>query len=347
MSFVTFNKLITIDHHIVSEENLHPQATGGFSSLLHDLAFAIRIISRDVRRAGLSDVLGLTDDTNVHGEQVKKLDKYSNEIIKNAMLRGGNVCVLASEEEEQLVIPVDTSAKAKYVLVYDPLDGSSNIDVNITIGSIFSVYKRLDFNKTSPGSLEDVLQCGYKQIAAGYALYGSSTMLVYTTGHGVNCFTYDPTLGEFLLTNENLKIPPRGTTYSCNEGNYYRWSKNLRRYIDYLKLPSDDKRRPYTLRYIASGVADIHRTLHYGGIYLYPDDSMMPKGKFRLVYEANALAMIVEQAGGRASNGRKRILEIQPTEIHERTPLIIGSKEDVAECELFIDGNHPFQLRQF
>ncbi len=347
MSFITTNRLITIDHHISDEKNFHPDATGDFSALLHDLAFAIRIISRDVRRAGLSDVLGLTNETNVHGEQVRKLDKYANEIIINAMFRGGHVAAMASEEEVNLILPRGEVKSARYVMAFDPLDGSSNIDVNITIGTIFSIYRRLGENLNSPGSVSDLLQQGYKQVAAGYALYGSSTMLVYTTGHGVNAFTYDPTLGEFLLTNENLKIPARGTMYSCNSGNHSKWTKNFRQYIDYLEMPSSDGRRPYQMRYIASGVADIHRTLHYGGIYAYPDDSSLPLGKFRLVYEANALAMIVEQAGGRASNGKKRIQEIVPQEIHERTPLIIGSREDVAECELFLEGNHPFQLRQF
>lgn len=347
MSFISTNRLITIDHHISAEEDLHPEATGDFSSLLHDLTFAIRMISRDVRRGGLSDILGLTSQQNVHGEQVRKLDKYSNEVIKKAVLQGGHVCVLASEEEKELIVPDKPSKHAKYVLVYDPLDGSSNIDVNITIGSIFSIYRRLDDSLSTAGSVEDILQCGYKQVAAGYALYGSSTILVYTTGHGVYVFTYDPTLGEFLLTNENLRIPTRGNIYSCNEGNYFRWNANMRKYVDYLKMPSEDGARPYLLRYIASGVADIHRTLHYGGIYMYPEDEIYPNGKFRIVYEANALAMIVEQAGGRASDGKIRIQEKKPKSIHERTPLIIGSRDDVLECELFLEGNHPFQLRQF
>lgn len=347
MPFLSTDRLITIDHYIAEEENLHPDASGDFSSLLHDLTFAIRIISRDVRRAGLNDILGITNSTNIHGEQVRKLDKYSNEVIKKTMIQGGNICVMASEEEDDIV-PVNSESKhAKYVLAYDPLDGSSNIDVNITIGSIFSVYQRLDQSAKGAGTLQDLLQPGYKQVAAGYALYGSSTIFVYTTGHGVQVFTYDPTLGEFLLTNQNLKIPSKGRLFSCNMGNYYNWDERVRQYVDYLRMKSDDGDRPYGLRYIATGVADVHRTLHYGGIYLYPPDLNNLEGKFRLVYEANALAMIVEQAGGRASNGIVRIQEIVPQNIHQHTPLFIGSKLDVMECELFLQGNHPAQLRQF
>ncbi len=341
------SKLITIHHHISAEEDLHPEATGDFSALLQDLMFAIRIISRDVRRAGLNNVLGISNEKNSSGEIVRKLDTYSNDVIKNAMIQGGHICAMASEEEPDIIYTSNYPCNAKYVLVYDPLDGSSNIDVNITIGTIFSVYKKIERDKLSNNLREDVLQCGYKQVAAGYALYGSSTILVYTTGHGVNVFIYDPTIGEFILLNNNIKIPNRGKIYSCNEGNYYKWDRNVQQYVDYLKLPSDDESRPYSLRYIASGVADVHRALHYGGIYLYPADSSMPEGKFRLVYEANALAMVVEQAGGRASDGKVRIQEKKPTSIHQRTPLFIGSNDDVRECELFIEGIHPFQLRQF
>lgn len=337
---LTLSKITTIPQHITKEEELHPEATGDFTSLMNDLTLAIRIISRDVRRAGLNDILGMTQSTNVHGEQVRKLDDYSNEVIKKAMTKRGHICALASEEEEEMI---KMKNGGKYLLLFDPLDGSSNIDVNVTIGTIFSVYKRLDINSEEDVTLDDILQSGYKQVAAGYALYGSSTNLVYTTGHGVHIFTFDPTIGEFLLTKENVKIPNKGKSYSVNEGNYYSWDDNLRQYIDYLKTPSTDKTRPYSLRYIGSFVADVHRTLLNGGIFLYPGSSSKPSGKLRLMYEANPMAMIVEQAGGRATNGNQRVLEIQPNEIHQRTPLIIGSKEDVFEAEEFLKGSHPYQ----
>lgn len=343
MPQLTPSKLTTINHFIDAERSLHPQATGEFTALLNDLTLALRIISRDVRRAGLNDILGVTKDTNVHGEQVRKLDAYSNDIIKNAMFRGGRICAMASEEEDELLVLKSDSKKCKYVLVFDPLDGSSNIDMNATIGTIFSLYRRLDPDSDEAPSQADVLQPGYKQAAAGYALYGSSTLLVYTTGHGVNIFTYDPTIGEFLLTRENIKIPSKGKVYSINEGNSYLWDERLRQYIDYLKIPSKDKTRPYSMRYIGTAVADVHRTLLGGGIFLYPGDSKHPNGKLRLVYEANALSMIIEQAGGRATDGTSRILEIKPDDIHQRTPLILGSRDDVFECEEFLKGEHPLQ----
>lgn len=343
MPNLLISRLATISHHIDAEQNLHPEATGEFTAILNDLTLALRIISRDVRRAGLNDILGLTRDTNIHGEQVRKLDTYSNEVIKRIMTKSGHVCIMASEEDDDLILMPKTANKSKYVLVFDPLDGSSNIDVNVTIGTIFGLYKRLDPNSDEPGTIEDVIQPGYKLAAAGYSLYGSSTMLVYTTGHGVHSFTYDPTLGEFLLTRENIKIPKRGKYYSVNEGYYYRWTDNFRAYIEHIKTPSNDKSRPYSLRYIGTAVADIHRTLLTGGIYLYPAEMNMPDGKLRIVYEANTLAMIVEQAGGRASDGNQRILEIKPSSIHQRTPFIAGSIEDVIECETFMKGEHPLQ----
>lgn len=339
----TLSKITTIPQHIAKEEELHPEATGDFTSLMNDLTLAIRIISRDVRRAGLNDILGMTQDKNIHGEQVRKLDEYSNEVIKRAMTKRGHVCAIASEEEEEVMINSNDNGSGKYILLHDPLDGSSNIDVNVTIGTIFSIYKRLDVNSDEPVTMDDVLQPGYKQIAAGYALYGSSTNFVYTTGHGVHIFTFDPTIGEFLLTKENVKIPNKGKSYSVNEGYYYNWDDSLRQYIDYLKTPSTDKTRPYSLRYIGSMVADLHRTLLNGGVFLYPGDSSKPSGKLRLMYEGNPMAMIIEQAGGRATNGTQRILEIQPNEVHQRTPIIIGSKEDVFEAEEFMKGTHPYQ----
>lgn len=341
----TLSKIHTIPQHIAMEEELHPEATGDFTSLLNDLTLAIRIISRDVRRAGLNDILGMTDNKNIHGENVRKLDEYSNEVIKRAMTKRGHICAMASEEDSEIIIVNDqiNGERGKYILLHDPLDGSSNIDVNVTIGTIFSIFKRLNTDAEIPATKEDVLQAGYKQVSAGYALYGSSTNMVYTTGHGVHIFTFDPTIGEFLLTKENIKMPNKGKSYSINEGNYYKWDDSLRQYIDYLKTPSTDKTRPYSLRYIGSLVADIHRTLLNGGIFVYPGDSTQPEGKLRLMYEANPMAMIIEQAGGRATNGKQRILEIEPEEVHERVPLIIGSKEDVFEAEEFIKGSHPYQ----
>lgn len=340
-------KLTTIAHHIDAERNLHPEATGDFNAILNDLTLAIKMISRDVRRAGLNDILGLTKDTNVHGEQVRKLDIYANDVIKKAMLGSGHICIMASEEDEEIIRCKVDASRAKYIMVFDPLDGSSNIDVNVTIGTIFSIYKRIDPKSDEPADVEDVIQPGYKQVTAGYALYGSSTILVYTTGHGVQAFTYDATIGEFLLTKDNIKMPTRGKYYSVNEGNYYKWSEKLRQYVDYVKTPTSDKSRPYSLRYIGSAVADVHRTLLNGGIFIYPADSSNPKGKLRLVYEANPIAMIIEQAGGRASDGERRILDLKPRDIHERTQLVMGSKEDVFDCEAFLKGEHPHQKLLF
>lgn len=334
---VTINKLVTIERHIAEEELFHSAATGEFSRLLRDLTLAIRIISRDVRRAGLNDILGITENENVHGEQVKVLDRHANDTIFRAMDHGGHLCAMASEESDGVIKIPEQYQRGKYVLLFDPLDGSSNIDVNVSVGTIFSIYQRLDTTQTGDGSMEDILQPGYKQVAAGYACYGSSTVLVYTTGNGVNVFTYDPTIGDFLLTIEKLQMPKRGSTYSVNEGNYHKWDANLQRYINYLKTPTDTH-KPYGLRYIGTAVADVHRTLHYGGIFMYPADRDNPRGKLRLMYELNPLAMLIEQAGGRATDGEQRILDVQPTSIHERAPVFMGSEDNVLEAEQFLRG---------
>lgn len=336
MPFIKTSKLITIERHITEEGQLHPESTGEFSRLLRDLTLALRILARDVRRFGLNDVLGLTDEKNVHGEQVKRLDLHANDVIFRAMDHGGHLCVMASEESNGLIRIPDEYRNGKYVLVFDPLDGSSNIDVNVSIGTIFSVYQRIDPSLSTPGTLEDCLQPGYKQVAAGYAMYGSSTQLVYTSGNGVDVFTFDPTIGEFLLTFEKLQIPRRGQIYSVNSGNSYKWPQGVREYVKYLLQHSDDGMRPYSLRYVGTMVADIHRTLHYGGIFLYPSDRTMPHGKLRLVYELNPMAFIMEQAGGRATDGHRRIMELQPTSLHERSPCFMGSPDDVLELERFI-----------
>ncbi|MFM8439152.1 MAG: class 1 fructose-bisphosphatase [Candidatus Kapaibacterium sp.] len=337
------NKLVTIERQISEQQGMFPEATGEFSRLLRDLTLALRIIARDVRRAGLNDILGYTHTTNVHGESVKKLDEFANDIIFRAMDHGGHLCVMASEESDGLITIPGEYKKGRYVLAFDPLDGSSNIDVNITIGTIFSVYRRLDPDEITDGTAADLLQPGFKQVCAGYALYGSSTQLVYTTGHGVDVFTFDPTIGEFLLSHSQVRIPKRGRIYSVNEGNYHRWSRELQQYVDYLKIPSDDGQRPYSSRYIGTAIADIHRTLFYGGIFMYPSDAKSANGKLRLIYEVNPLAAIIEEAGGRASNGIGSVLEMQPESIHQRVPVFMGSEDDVNDVELFLRGEHPAQ----
>lgn len=328
--------LMTIQRHILEEERKHPEATGELSALLSDLVLAAKIISLEVNKAGLVDIIGYTGTTNVQGEKVKKLDVFSHEVLFKAMEHGGHLCVMASEEEENVIpIPKDF-VKGKYVLLFDPLDGSSNIDANVSVGTIFSILKRVTPDGGSDGTLQDCLQPGIRQVASGYVLYGSSTILVYTTGHGVYGFTLDPALGEFLLSHNNIRIPEKSKIYSINEGNYKYWHPGLKKYIKYLQEEDEKTRRPYSTRYIGSMVADIHRNLLYGGIFMYPADSRNPNGKLRLLYECNPMAFIVESAGGMASNGQKRILEILPENLHQRTPVFIGNKEDVLMVEKFI-----------
>lgn len=330
------NRLITLNRHIIEEERRIPEATGQLSDLLGDIALACKVVSLEVNRAGLIDILGLTGDENVQGEEVKKLDVYANETLKNIMRIGGHACALCSEEEETFV-PIDevySDYSHKYIVHFDPLDGSSNIDANISIGTIFSIYKRISLS--GPGTMEDCLQHGIKQVAAGYVVYGSSTIMVYTAGKGVHGFTLDPSVGEFLISYSNMIIPKKSKTYSVNEGNYEKWTKGMKNYIDYLKQPDKETERPYTSRYVGSLVADFHRNLLYGGIFLYPADEKNKNGKLRLMYEANPLAFIVEQAGGLATDGKNRILDIHPSSLHQRTPLIIGSAEDVLLAKKFI-----------
>ncbi len=328
------NKLVTLERHIIEGERQHPGATGNFSMVLRDLTLAAKIIWREVTKAGLVNILGATGTQNLHGDTVKKLDVFADETIFKAMDHGGHLCVMASEEHEDILAIPDNYPKGKYVLLFDPLDGSSNIDANVSIGTIFSVYRRVSQN--GHGTIEDCTQPGYKQIAAGYVVYGSSTMLVYTAGDGVHGFTYDPSIGEFLLSHENIKIPKRGKIYSVNEGNYLYWGGGVKKYIKYLQEEDKATTRPYSGRYIGSLVADFHRTLLYGGIFLYPADSRNKHGKLRLMYEANPLAYIVEQAGGRAIDGTQRIVDVVPIGLHQRTPLFIGSEEDVTICEKFL-----------
>lgn len=326
---------MTIERHIIEEQRLHPQATGELSKLLSNLSIAIKVISREVNKAGLVDMLGFTGDTNVHGEDVKKLDVYAHEILFGAMDHGGHLCVMASEEEENLIHIPKHHRLGRYVLLFDPLDGSSNIDANVSIGTIFSIYIKTSLGD-GPGKMEDTVQIGLKQVAAGYALYGSSTQLVYTTGHGVHGFTLDPSIGEFLLSHESIRIPEKGSIYSINEGNYLYWPAGLKKYIKYLQEENEEEGRPYKARYIGSMVADVHRTLLYGGIFMYPEDTRSPKGKLRLMYECNPMAFLVEEAGGKATDGYGRILEKVPQELHERTPFYIGSPKDMDKVMEFL-----------
>lgn len=333
------SKFNTFYRHIIEEERKVPEATGQLSDLLADIALACKIISLEVNRAGLIDILGFTGDENVQGEQVKKLDVFANDILTNVMKQGGHICAVCSEEEESF-IPVDDKyvkneqITNNYICHFDPLDGSSNIDVNVSIGTIFSIYKRV--TKSGPGALEDCLQVGMKQVAAGYVIYGSSTVLTYTAGKGVHLFTLDPSVGEFLLSTENISIPKKSKIYSVNEGNYTNWSDGMKKYINHLKENDEATSRPYSSRYVGSLVADFHRNLIYGGIFIYPADSKNKNGKLRLMYEANPLSFIVEQAGGRSSDGVNKIMDQIPNSLHQRTPLFIGSEEDVLMAEKYL-----------
>jgi fructose-1,6-bisphosphatase I len=322
------SEVITIERFIMEQERLHPEATGELSNLLYDLCLAAKIISRHVRRAGLSDILGPAGAVNVSGDLQQKLDLFANETVRQSVQYTGRVCVTASEEDE---VPVPVAAgkpSGKYVVLYDPLDGSANIDVNVSIGTIFSIHKRVTKRNGTAG-LADCLQVGKKQVAAGYILYGSSTMLVYTTGQGVHGFTLDPTIGEFLLSHPSIITPPVGRYYSVNESNWNRWAPSVQRVVGAFKN-GEGSVQPKNARYIGSLVADFHRNLISGGIFLYPAASNYPQGKLRLLYEAAPLALVVEQAGGRATDGCRSILDLVPADLHQKTPLVIGSRDDVA-----------------
>ncbi len=327
-------KFMTLERFIMEQEEKYPTATGEFTSVLYGLTLAAKLIWREVSKAGLVNILGTTEQTNFTGDILKKLDLFADETMYKTMYHSGHLCAMASEESNGLIEIPDKYLGGNYVLTYDPLDGSSNIDANITIGTIFGIYRRI--SNSGHGTLEDCLQPGYKQIAAGYIIYGTSTMFVYTTGQGVHGFTLDPSVGEFLLSHENITIPKKGKTYSINEGNYYLWNSKMQEYVQYLKQIDSATDRPYSLRYIGTMVGDIHRTLLYGGIFLYPADQNNPDGKLRLMYECNPMAFVMEQAGGKASNGKQRILDIIPTSLHMRIPIIIGSTDDVTLCEGFL-----------
>ena len=327
---------MTLTRHIYEGEKNHPGATGELSALLHELSLAAKVISLEVNKAGLVDIIGFTGENNVHGEKVKKLDLFSHDMLFRAMDHGGHLCAMASEEEEDIIHIPDHHTKGKYVLLFDPLDGSSNIDANVSIGTIFSIYRRVTPNDGQPGTLEDCLQKGIEQVAAGYIVYGSSTIFVYTAGDGVYGFTLDPAFGEFLLSHDNIKIPEKAQIYSTNEGNYKYWPVGLKKYIKYIQDADNRGREPYSSRYIGSMVADIHRNLLYGGIFIYPADKRNPNGKLRLMYECNPMSFIIEQAGGRAIDGSRRIMEIQPNDLHQRVPIYIGSKDAVDKVEEFL-----------
>jgi fructose-1,6-bisphosphatase I len=312
----------------MEQERLHPEATGELSNLLYDLCLAAKIISRQVRRAGLTDILGAQGSVNVQGELQQKLDLFANETVRHSVQHTGRICVMASEEDENPIPVPPGKPVGKYVLLYDPLDGSANIDVNVSIGTIFSIHKRVSA-PGKPGNLDDCVQLGRRQVAAGYILYGSSTMLVYSTGQGVHGFTLDPTIGEFLLSHPDIVTPEVGHYYSVNESNWNRWTPAVQRVVAAFKN-GDGTIEARNSRYIGSLVADFHRNLLSGGIFLYPADKKSPRGKLRLLYEAAPLAMLVEQAGGAATDGRRPILDVVPRTLHQRTPLVIGSKADVA-----------------
>lgn len=330
------SQLITIERHILEQQKKHPDASGELTDLLNDVAFAAKLVRREVVRAGLVDILGLAGSTNVQGEEVKKLDLFANEKIISAIGQHGRFAVMGSEENEGIIIPPKNET-GSYALLFDPLDGSSNIDVNVSVGTIFSIY-RIKSDDPGKASLADCLQKGAEQVAAGYVIYGSSVVMVYTTGHGVHGFTYDPTIGEFLLSHENITTPKRGKYYSINEGSWQQFRPGTKQYLDYIKQDEPQDGRPYSTRYIGSLVADFHRNLLTGGIFIYPPTDKHPQGKLRLMYEANPLAFICEQAGGRATDGKTRILDIMPEQLHQRTPLYIGSEDEVKIAEEFEQG---------
>ena len=321
--------MITLDEFIIEKQADFPAATGELTHLLGAIKLAAKIVNREINKAGLVDITGDVDKKNTHGETQQKLDVYANEKFKAALEARGEVCALASEEEENFVVfDKQKNKDAKYIVLIDPLDGSSNIDVNVSVGTIFSIYKRVS-KKNKEIELEDFLQEGNKQVASGYVVYGSSTMLVYTTGFGVHGFTYDPSLGTFALSHENIKTPQSGKIYSVNEGNYKKFPAGVKQYIKYCQSENKADNRPYTSRYIGSLVSDIHRNLLKGGIYIYPNTAQNPNGKLRLLYECNPMAFLVEQAGGIASNGQMRIMDLKPKSLHEKCPLYIGSTKMV------------------
>jgi fructose-1,6-bisphosphatase I len=330
------SSVVTLERHIVDQERRYPEATGALTNLLYDMALAAKIISREVNKAGLVDILGRTGNENVQGEVVQKLDVFAQDVIYNAFDHTGHLACMVSEESEEILPIPERFPTGDYVLLFDPLDGSSNIDVNVSIGTIFSIHHKI--SQGPRGALEDCLQPGLRQVASGYVLYGSSTMLVYTSGSGVHGFTLDPSIGEFLLSHPDIRLPePPSKVYSINEAYFDRWNPGQRRLVSFMKSSSENG-GGFSSRYIGSLVADFHRTLLRGGIFMYPRDSRSPEGKLRLLYEAAPLALVCAQAGGRASDGQRNILEIEPTSLHQRTPLYLGSGEFVDLAERYLSG---------
>ena len=329
--------ILTLDEFTLTQLRQFPKATGELSRLLRDIALAAKRVNVEVNKAGLVDILGDAGSINIQGEDVKKLDIFANNQFMGVLKHGISCAGIGSEEMDDFVVFDDeVSNNSKYVVVFDPLDGSGNIDVNVSIGTIFGVYKRVS-ELGKPCSQDDFLQPGNKQVAAGYIVYGSSTMLVYATRRGVNGFTLDPSIGEFSLSHPNIKCPETGRIYSVNHGNFFQYEEGIRKYIDACQRKTKDSGGPYTQRYIGSMVADVHRNLIKGGIFMYPGTIDKPKGKLRLLYEANPFAFIVEVAGGRATNGFERILDVQPTSLHQRTALFIGSKLMMEELDSYIN----------
>jgi fructose-1,6-bisphosphatase I len=326
--------LVTLGEFIIERQADFPYAKGELSSLLSDISIAAKIVNREVNKAGLVNILGEAGSDNIQGESQKKLDVFANEQFLAALASGGECAGVASEENDEIILFDGPSSSGKYIVAMDPLDGSSNIDVNVSVGTIFSIYRRK--TKNGPATVDDFLQFGSDQVAAGYIVYGSSTMLVYTTGNGVNGFTLDPSIGEFCLSHPNMRIPKGGNIYSVNQGNFVHFPEGVKRYIKNLQIDDKASKKPYTLRYIGSLVSDFHRNLIKGGIYIYPTTLASPKGKLLLMYEANPMAMIIEQAGGKATDGFQDILEIEPNDIHQRVPLFVGSEDMVDESMRFM-----------
>jgi len=329
--------ITTLNDFVNLKQKDFPYAKGELSSLLNHIGTAAKIVNKKINKAGLVDIIGRSGAVNIQGENQQKLDVFADKIFINALLSSGQCCGVATEENQNEIVFTEKFArKGKYVVCMDPLDGSSNIDYNVSVGSIFSIYRRIT-PRGEKVKNEDFLQEGSEQVAAGYVIYGSSTMLVYSTGNGVNGFTLDPSIGEFCLSHPDIKTPDNGRIYSINEGNYIFLPEGIKKYIKYCQEKDEDSGRPYTSRYIGSLVSDFHRNLMMGGVFLYPQNKKAPKGKLRLVYECNPIAFIAEQAGGVASDGKKRILEIRPKSLHQRSPFYVGSKNMVRRIEDFID----------
>ena len=330
-------KVLTLDEFTIQQMREFPQATGELSGLLRDIGLAAKRVNVEVNKAGLIDILGDTGNINVQGEEVKKMDEFANDQFVGVLRHGISCAGIASEELDDIVVFNDPiSMNSKYICMFDPLDGSTNIDVNVSIGTIFCIYRRIT-EKGKPAELKDFLQAGNQQVAAGYVIYGSSTIFVYATKRGVNGFTLDPSIGEYSLSHPDIQCPPSGRIYSVNHGHFFRYEEKVKKYIDACQRKNNTNGGPYTQRYIGSMVSDVHRNLIKGGIFMYPATTDKPNGKLRLLYECNPFAFIVEKAGGKATNGKESILDVQPTELHQRSPFYIGSIKMMEELEGFLN----------